>query len=78
MKDNVRQFIKENNKRIDIQLGEVTNLSPIGEGGNGLVYKGIFFKRDIAIKILGENNNGSKINRFKAEFFNVFTLTQNS
>ena len=77
MKDNVRQFIKENNKRIDIQLGEVTNLSAIGEGGNGLVYKGIFFKRDVAIKILGENDKGSKINRFKAEFFNVSTLPQN-
>lgn len=77
MKKEVRDFIRKNEKVIDIQIGKMNELEPIGEGGNGLVYKGTILDKPLAVKILGENDRDSKIGRFKAEYFNVSMLPQN-
>lgn len=77
MKNEIRQYIKSNNKEVELMLGKVTNLKNIGEGGNGLVYSGELLEKGIALKILGELSQESKKNRFKAEFFNVMLLPSN-
>ena len=70
MKNLLRKFIKKNNKKIQFQLGEASNLKELGEGGNGLVYSGILNEQEVAIKFLVEDGN-RKLTRFKAEYFNI-------
>ncbi|WP_286162593.1 protein kinase [Bacillus sp. AFS029533] len=66
----VSEFIKQSNGTINLSLGEVSDLKQIGQGGNGLVYGGIQNNQEVAIKFLVENNM-RKLQRFKAEYFNV-------
>lgn len=70
MKNMLRTFIKENNNKLTTLLGEIENLSEIGEGGNGLVYSGVLNSEAIAIKFLVESGK-RKLIRFKAEYFNL-------
>lgn len=67
----ISSFIKKNKKVITLTLGEVSNLEQIGQGGNGLVYGGVLNNEEVAIKFLVENKQSSKLERFKAEYFNV-------
>ncbi|MGF9876762.1 protein kinase [Bacillus albus] len=67
----ISSFIKNNNNSIPLTLGEVSNLEQIGQGGNGLVYAGIQNNEEVAIKFLVEDKQSSKLDRFKAEYFNV-------
>lgn len=67
----ISSFIKENNKSLTLTLGEISNLEQIGQGGNGLVYAGIQNNQEVAIKFLVEDTQSSKLERFKAEYFNV-------
>ncbi|CAG9614910.1 Serine/threonine-protein kinase PknD [Bacillus rhizoplanae] len=67
----ISSFIKKNNKSITLTLGEISNLEQIGQGGNGLVYAGIQNNEEVAIKFLVEDTQSSKLDRFKAEYFNV-------
>ena len=75
MKNFIRQYIKSNNNEIEVSLGKIKNLISIGEGGNGLVYKGVLYNIPVAIKFLAEKGS-SKLERFKAEFFNIQTLKE--
>ncbi|MEW4206420.1 protein kinase [Bacillus thuringiensis] len=67
----ISSFIKNNNKSINLKLGEISKLEQIGQGGNGLVYAGIQNNKEVAIKFLIEDTQSSKLDRFKAEYFNV-------
>ncbi|WP_258078953.1 hypothetical protein [Enterococcus durans] len=60
MKKEIWQYIKSNNKEVELMLGKVANLKSIGEGGNGLVYSGELLEKGIALKILGELSQESK------------------
>lgn len=75
MKNFIRQHIKSNNNEIEVSLGKIKNLISIGEGGNGLVYKGVLYNIPVAIKFLAEKGF-TKLERFKAEFFNIQTLKE--
>ncbi|MCM3024657.1 protein kinase domain-containing protein [Heyndrickxia ginsengihumi] len=67
----ISSIIKNKNNSITLTLGEVSNLKQIGQGGNGLVYAGIQNNEEVAIKFLVEDTKSSKLERFKAEYFNV-------
>lgn len=77
MKNKIRTYINENNKILDLQLGSFTNVTSIGEGGNGLVFEASYLDIPVVLKILVENHRDSKKNRFKAEFFNIMMLESN-
>ncbi|MEZ2458892.1 protein kinase [Salinicoccus roseus] len=72
------EFIKESNKSIKFTLGEISDLKQIGQGGNGLVYAGFQNKQEVAVKFLVENKQSSKLQRFKAEYFNIKLMGDNS
>ena len=57
MKNFIRQYIKSNNNEIEVSLGKIKNLISIGEGGNGLVYKGVLYNIPVAIKFLAEKGS---------------------
>lgn len=65
------RYIKQN-KGIQSKFGEI-QIDPsdcLGQGGNGMVYKGVLNGKEIVIKFL-VNYNSDKHNRFKAEYFNL-------
>lgn len=72
----ISSFIKKNNNSLILALGEVSGLKQIGQGGNGLVYSGIQNKQEVAIKFLVEDKQASKLQRFKAEYFNINLLEE--
>ncbi|WP_062352259.1 protein kinase domain-containing protein [Bacillus kwashiorkori] len=74
----ISSFIKQNNKSIILTLGEVSDLKQIGQGGNGLVYSGILNNQEVAIKFLVEDKQSSKLQRFRAEYFNINLLEDRS
>ncbi|MBO0999888.1 protein kinase [Bacillus sp. SD075] len=74
----VRRFIEQNKGSIILSLGEISNLNEIGQGGNGLVYGGVQNNQEVAIKFLVEDSRKSKLQRFKAEYFNINLLEDRS
>ena len=70
-KARISSFIKQNDNSLTVTLGDISNLEKIGEGGNGLVYAGVQNNQDVAIKFLVADEQSSKLQRFKAEYFNV-------
>ncbi len=73
MKKKISEYIKKNDKELQLKLGVVKSLKQIGQGGNGLVYSGEQNGKDVAIKFLAESGN-KKLQRFKAEYFNINLL----
>lgn len=65
----VQRWIKQE-KVISTVVGKITDLHQIGEGGNGLVYKGKLQGFDIAAKLL-VNEDKEKKDRFLAEYINI-------
>lgn len=65
------RYIREN-RGIDSLLGhiDILNITPIGQGGNGVVYIGKFGDAEVAIKFL-LNCSTKKLDRFKAEYINT-------
>lgn len=74
----VSSFIKQNNYTLTLTLGDINDLKQIGQGGNGLVYSGVQNNQEVAIKFLVENNQSNKLQRFKAEYFNINLLEDHS
>ena len=78
MKNKFRKFLKENQNKISLNIGEVILDKVIGEGGNGLVYEASFLEKKYALKFLLTDLTGGsksrKIKRFIAEYFNVKEL----
>lgn len=72
-------FINTNNKKISLDIGEVTIINTIGQGGNGVVYEGILNDTTIAIKFLITDDDKLKqkknLTRFIAEYINIITLS---
>lgn len=77
LRNELRDYIKSNNNVLETDLGAVSKMKEIGEGGNGLVYEGDLYGFEIAIKFL-VSNRSEKLKRFKAEFLNISTLPANS
>lgn len=65
------QFLKKN-KGFDCSFGHISvNVQDtLGQGGNGIVYKGTLQNYDVAIKFLIEYSS-KKLERFKAEYLNI-------
>ncbi|MGE7686747.1 serine/threonine protein kinase [Peribacillus simplex] len=76
-KKRISRFIKQNKGSINLSLGEISDLEQIGQGGNGLVYGGIQNNQEVAIKFLVQDSR-SKLQRFKAEYFNINLLGDRS
>lgn len=76
------EYIKTNQNKISLSIGEVCLIDKIGEGGNGIVYKCRVQDNDIAIKFLLSDSYGKhlqrKKTRFLSEYFNVATLDNSS
>lgn len=64
------KHIKTNNYIIKTSLGEVKDIKQIGQGGNSIVFSGLLYGENVAIKCL-MNIKDNKISRFKAEYFNI-------
>lgn len=80
MKNKFRKFLKENQNKITLNIGEISLDKILGEGGNGLVYEASFLENKYAIKFLltdlSGNSKSRKITRFIAEYFNVKELSK--
>ena len=78
MKTRFTKYIKENSKKINLTIGEITLSRILGEGGNGIVYSGEVLDNTIALKFLLSEAKGksfeTKSNRFLAEYFNIVTI----
>jgi serine/threonine protein kinase len=78
MKERFSKYLKENNNIIQLSVGEIKLIQKIGEGGNGIVYKGQIFEKTFAFKFLLSNASGqtlkTKTERFLAEYFNIITI----
>ncbi|TMW71179.1 serine/threonine-protein kinase [Alteribacter natronophilus] len=72
-KNKIRRFIKQE-KCIDSPLGPITVEERIGEGGNALVYSSKLGTKQVALKILAEDNKSSKYKRFITEFREIVQL----
>jgi serine/threonine protein kinase len=82
MKERFSNYIKKNKNIIQLSVGEVKLLKKIGEGGNGVVYKGQIFDKTFAYKFLLSNASGNSLKtknkRFLAEYFNIATIEKNT
>ncbi|WP_233886137.1 protein kinase domain-containing protein [Tenacibaculum piscium] len=78
MKERFSKYIKENDNIIQLSVGKINLIKKIGEGGNGIVYKGEIFEKTFAFKFLLSNASGKTLNtkteRFLAEYFNIITI----
>lgn len=73
-KNILREHLKANN--LTTSIGEISEFHQIGEGGNGLVFKANLHGKTVAVKFL-TNYTEDKLQRFKAEYFNILTLPTN-
>ena len=75
--DVVSKFCNKIKKEgLTTKYGNITKIKEtVGQGGNGRVLFGVLNKREVAIKVLYNKNNG-KINRFKNEFINIMMSMQ--
>ena len=78
MKERFSRYLKDNKNKIQLSVGEINLIDKIGEGGNGIVYKGEIFGKTFAFKFLLSNTSGkslkTKTERFLAEYFNIVTI----
>lgn len=72
------EYIKKCNNIISLAIGEVELQKTLGQGGNGIVYSGKIFEKNIALKFLISDSTGNtletKTKRFLAEYFNIVTI----
>ena len=72
------KYLKDNHNILNLNWGEYKILEPIGQGGNGMVYKASISGHIVALKILIPSVSGAtlkeKLDRFKAEYFNIVTI----
>lgn len=73
------EYIKKCNNIITLTLGEFElRKTPLGQGGNGIVYSGKILDKNIALKFLISDATGNtyetKTKRFLAEYFNIVTI----
>ncbi|NID13519.1 protein kinase domain-containing protein [Fibrivirga algicola] len=78
--DRLQAYIKNSNYKIILSLGEVViEKTPIGQGGNGVVYAASIDGNEVALKFLVSNETGEskkrKTKRFLSEYYNVVTLS---
>lgn len=67
-------YIKENRGFLtDFGRVEINNLTPLGQGGSGIVYEGKLGNLSVAVKFLLSENNG-KLPRFQAEYININSM----
>ncbi len=64
-------------------LGEfIINNTPLGQGGNGIVYETIINEKTVAVKFLLSDSSGKtkeqKTKRFLSEYFNIVTMDDTS
>lgn len=52
------KYIKDNNKVLSLTLGELSVIKQLGQGGNGLVYKGRVLGKEVAVKFLVSEQKG--------------------
>lgn len=72
MKNELRNYLKQNQKLEHLFLGDIVINGFLGEGGNGLVYRASLRGMDVAIKFLvAESQDTSKRERFYDEYVNV-------
>ncbi|MGN6534092.1 MAG: protein kinase domain-containing protein [Ginsengibacter sp.] len=78
MKVEFTKYLKQNKNKINLSIGEVNLIKPIGEGGNGLVFEGEVEGYNFAFKFLLTDTTGNsyitKTKRFVSEYFNVALL----
>jgi len=78
MKERFSKYLNDNNSKIVLSVGEINLTDKIGEGGNGIVYRGEIFGKTFAFKFLLSNASGkslkTKTDRFLAEYFNIITI----
>jgi serine/threonine protein kinase len=75
IKKSIRDFLKVE-KTIISDLGSILVKKRIGEGGNALVYSAEFGKSEVALKMLAEQRDSSKYNRFLTEFREIIQLAE--
>lgn len=75
MKKMIHDFIKAE-ETIVTDLGSILVKQKIGEGGNALVYNAEFGKNEVALKVLAEQKDSSKYNRFLTEFREIIQLAE--
>jgi serine/threonine-protein kinase len=75
-KNIIRQYIKEY-KSINTILGEIEDLTEIGQGGNAVVFSATWGKGTVAVKVLAENSieKSSKYLRFITEVREIIKLS---
>lgn len=71
------KYIKSN-KGIECEFGHIDIMvaDVLGQGGNGIVYLGKINESEVAVKFL-VNTDSKKLERFKAEYFNVSIIREN-
>lgn len=72
------EYIKSQNNKIQLSIGEIDLIAIIGRGGNGIVYKCEMSGNTFAAKFLLSDSSGNtlqtKKKRFLAEYFNIMML----
>ncbi len=78
MKKRFGSYLKANNNKISLNVGKVSLIEKIGEGGNGIVYSAEIYNHTFAIKFLLSDSSGDslkiKAERFLAEYFNIVSI----
>ena len=67
----ISEFIKANNKRLNLNWGTITDLNQLGQGGSGLVYSGKYKDFDVVIKFFNKELESRDEIRFKNEYFKI-------
>ncbi len=65
-------------KSLEIQLGKIEKLKPLGEGGTAVVYAGELHGHAVAVKCLAIPPGNDRLKRFNAEYLNVQSLPPNA
>lgn len=67
----ISEFIKANDKRLNLNWGIITELNQLGQGGSGLVYSGKYEDFEVVIKFFNKELDSRDEIRFKNEYFKI-------